>query len=77
MWYHSFLITQEKLFDCGTTIRNMADNVENSKDQIIFHIEGYVSNDAFPRTVKLVGSDFELVAIMIVFNLADITIYQS
>ena len=45
-------LVQERLFDCGTAIRNTADNVVDSKDQIIFHIEGFVSNDAFPRRVS-------------------------
>lgn len=43
---------QKITFDCGNAIRNMADNTVNSEDSLIFQIEGFVSNDAFPRTVS-------------------------
>ena len=52
MLYMQFHISmmQEILFNCGA-VKNTADNAVNIGDQIVFHIESFVSNDAFPRTV--------------------------
>lgn len=49
--FHVSSMTQEIRFNCGA-IKNIADNVVDSRDEIIFHIESFVSCDAFPRTVS-------------------------
>jgi hypothetical protein len=50
MQFHVSVMLQEIFLNCGA-VKNAADNVVDGKDRMTFHIESFVSNDAFSRTV--------------------------